>query len=150
MEVAELLKEAQEPEEVQIAGLLHDVLEDCDVEYSTLALMFGPRVADLVAQVTKPSFQHEPTLSRSKREWKILQHLQKADSQGQSIKLADIISNTSTISDRDPAFARQYMLEKSNQLGVLTDGNDSLFQQAQTIVMDFLTNKRPLENGGEE
>jgi (p)ppGpp synthase/HD superfamily hydrolase len=41
-------------EEVIIAGLLHDVVEDCGVEIETIAAAFGETVANLVQAVTKP------------------------------------------------------------------------------------------------
>ena len=52
VEVACLLHEAGFSDEVVAAGVLHDVLEDTDVEREELASRFGERVAGLVAAVS--------------------------------------------------------------------------------------------------
>ena len=52
VEVARLLHEAGYSDDVVAAGVLHDVLEDTDVEREELASRFGERVAGLVAAVS--------------------------------------------------------------------------------------------------
>jgi (p)ppGpp synthase/HD superfamily hydrolase len=52
VEVAYLLHDAGYPDEVVAAGVLHDVLEDTDVERAELEKRFGNRVAGLVAAVS--------------------------------------------------------------------------------------------------
>jgi (p)ppGpp synthase/HD superfamily hydrolase len=52
VEVACLLHDAGYADEVVAAGVLHDVLEDTDVELVELAERFGPHVSALVAAVT--------------------------------------------------------------------------------------------------
>ena len=52
VEVACLLHEAGFSDEVIAAGVLHEVLEDTDVEQEELASRFGERVAGLVAAVS--------------------------------------------------------------------------------------------------
>jgi (p)ppGpp synthase/HD superfamily hydrolase len=52
VEVACLLHEAGYSDEVVAAGVLHDVLEDTDVERPELEERFGPEVAELVAAVS--------------------------------------------------------------------------------------------------
>jgi (p)ppGpp synthase/HD superfamily hydrolase len=52
VEVACLLHEAGYPDEVVAAGVLHDVLEDTEVERPELEERFGARVAELVAAVS--------------------------------------------------------------------------------------------------
>jgi (p)ppGpp synthase/HD superfamily hydrolase len=52
VEVACLLHEAGYSDEVVAAGVLHDVLEDTDVERAELEERFGAEVASLVAAVT--------------------------------------------------------------------------------------------------
>jgi (p)ppGpp synthase/HD superfamily hydrolase len=53
VEVACLLHEAGYPDEVVAAGVLHDVLEDTDVQPEELADRFGERVTGLVASVSE-------------------------------------------------------------------------------------------------
>jgi (p)ppGpp synthase/HD superfamily hydrolase len=59
VEVARLLHEAGYADEVVAAGVLHDVLEDTDVEAEELRTRFGDRVAGLVASVSDdPSIEN--------------------------------------------------------------------------------------------
>ena len=59
VEVACLLHEAGYSDEVVAAGVLHDVLEDTDVERAELEKRFGDRVAGLVAAVSDdPSIEN--------------------------------------------------------------------------------------------
>jgi (p)ppGpp synthase/HD superfamily hydrolase len=60
VEVACLLHEAGSPDEVVAAGVLHDVLEDTDVEAAELEERFGRDVAQLVMDVSDdPSIEDE-------------------------------------------------------------------------------------------
>lgn len=50
--VASILKIVTDDEEIWMAGILHDTLEDTDTTYEELRDNFGKRVADLVNEVT--------------------------------------------------------------------------------------------------
>jgi len=54
LEVAQLLRGRDYPDAVVAAGVLHDVIEDADVEYDELERCFGARVAALVEVVSEP------------------------------------------------------------------------------------------------
>jgi (p)ppGpp synthase/HD superfamily hydrolase len=69
VEVACLLHEAGYSDEVVAAGVLHEVLEDTDVERPELASRFGERVAALVAAVSDdPSIEDEAERKAALRE----------------------------------------------------------------------------------
>jgi (p)ppGpp synthase/HD superfamily hydrolase len=53
MHVATLLRVHGFDEDLVIAGLLHDTVEDCDVEVGAIASQFGDAVATLVRAVTE-------------------------------------------------------------------------------------------------
>jgi (p)ppGpp synthase/HD superfamily hydrolase len=55
LEVAQLLRNRDYPDEVIAAGVLHDVMEDAGVDRSELEQRFGPHVAELVSAVSEPS-----------------------------------------------------------------------------------------------
>jgi (p)ppGpp synthase/HD superfamily hydrolase len=58
VEVACMLNDAGYPDEVIAAGVLHDVLEDTNVEAAELEERFGPEVAGLVMDVSEdPSIE---------------------------------------------------------------------------------------------
>ena len=52
--VFQILLEVTVDEEILIAGLLHDTIEDTDTTYDELKDEFGLRVADLVLECTRP------------------------------------------------------------------------------------------------
>jgi (p)ppGpp synthase/HD superfamily hydrolase len=54
LEVAQLLRGRDYPDAVVAAGVLHDVIEDTDVEYGELERRFGAHVAALVRAVSEP------------------------------------------------------------------------------------------------
>jgi (p)ppGpp synthase/HD superfamily hydrolase len=54
LEVAQLLRGRDYPDEVVAAGVLHDVIEDTDATYEDLQARFGPRVTGLVRAVSEP------------------------------------------------------------------------------------------------
>jgi (p)ppGpp synthase/HD superfamily hydrolase len=106
------------------AAYLHDILEDTDVTYGQLINQFGTGVAELVRQVTNPSTD----IDRAKR-WALNSaHLAKASPAAMTIKLADIIDNTSSIEFYDPDFAKVYLAEKKATLGLLKAGDPALWK----------------------
>lgn len=141
IEVATLLEAANMSREVQIAGLLHDVVEDTAITTEAIRSMFGSHVAELVEMVTDVSRPEDG--NRKARKLLDLQHLAKASREGKSIKLADLISNSKSIAQHDPDFAKVYMQEKAALLEVLRDGNRTLWAKANTIVSDYFLNSGP-------
>jgi len=123
-----------EDRDVLSAALLHDVVEDTTATLDDIRGSFGSRVAQLVSEVTdvsKPSDGNRRTRKAMDRD-----HLAKASPEGQSIKLADLISNSGSILAHDPDFAKVYLAEKRELLDVLIDGNPELYARATYIVDD--------------
>lgn len=56
--VAHILAELKMDDDSIVAGLLHDVIEDCGVSRETIAQLFGEQVAQLVEGVTKLAMRH--------------------------------------------------------------------------------------------
>lgn len=133
--VAQTLADLDFEETVVAAAWLHDTVEDTDATHEEIVELFGPRVAELVRQVTDVSIGRPE--NRAFRKALDLQHLSQADAQGQSIKLADLIDNTASITRYDPDFARVYMREKEALLAVLTRGHEALMARAQTIMKAY-------------
>ena len=95
-----------------MAGLLHDVVEDCDVTNEDIAQKFGDDVAKLVGGVTKlsqfTSFKNKNNISKNNIA-KILLH-GATDIRIFLIKLCDRIHNISTIASLRPD--KQYRIAK--------------------------------------
>ena len=70
------------------AALLHDTIEDTRTDYDDIELAFGPRVADLVASLTKNQLLPEP-----EREVEYDRRLARADKLARLVKLADVYDN---------------------------------------------------------
>jgi (p)ppGpp synthase/HD superfamily hydrolase len=99
------------PEHVVQAAWLHDVLEDTSVEYHELQEEFGDEVARLVSWLTDAYTSREYG-NRKERKRLERRRFKRAPYYAKVIKLADLISNTSSIVERDPEFAKVYLEEK--------------------------------------
>ena len=86
--VAQILSRAGFNEEVIIAGLLHDILEDTKHTAEELKQRFGDRVLALVLAVTE-----NKSLSWIERKEKYLYQLQIADTEAKAISAADLLAN---------------------------------------------------------
>lgn len=118
-----------------IAALLHDVVEDTGVSEEDIRNLFGDDVAHLVSgltDVSKPEDGNRETRKRIDRE-----HTAKQGVRCKTIKLADLISNSKSITQYDKEFAKVYMAEKKLLLEVLKGGNEVLYQTALSIVEDY-------------
>lgn len=102
-------------EDLAIA-LLHDILEDVDeVTYEMLYKEFNKNIADSVKSLTDIKYQTKAdTLAASNIR---LFHCNK---KVQTIKVADIISNTHSIEELEPERAPRYLKEKADQINMLT------------------------------
>ena len=120
---------------VRAAGLLHDVLEDTKVSIQTLQNAVGADVTSLVSMVTDVSKPEDG--NRKTRKALDLAHIAKASPEGKTVKLADLISNSKSVVDLDPDFAKVYMREKKELLDVLTEGNAELHNRASVIVNEY-------------
>lgn len=91
MHVRDILREHGMSEEVCLAGLLHDIVEDGDVSLDELKAMgFSPRVVELVDLAT-----HDDELATGDERWvcMVARLVRAADPEAWCIKLADLASN---------------------------------------------------------
>ena len=136
--VMEIVKTVEHTEEMLMAAVLHDTVEDTDTTIQDIDREFGPVVAQLVEELTDVSKPEDG--NRAFRKGLDREHSAQASAQGQTIKVADLISNTKSITEHDPHFAKVYMKEKALLLEVLTEGNRQLFSLAAKIVEDYNKN----------
>lgn len=130
IEVAELIKAHGFDNEVIAAAHLHDVVEDTGITLDQIRSIFGSNVETYVENVTDISKPEDG--NRKTRKLVIdLGHLAQATYEGKSIKLADLYSNTKSIVENDPGFARVYLKEKEAYLTqALYDGHPYLLEMA--------------------
>lgn len=105
---------------------LHDCVEDCGVEVSAIKTMFGAEVAQGVAALSDMEVGNRAERKAASRD-----RLSAADGWIQTIKCADLISNTSSIVMHDPDFAKVYLREKRELLAVMTKADPRLLDLAR-------------------
>lgn len=146
--VVELLQVIGPSDEMIAAAWLHDVVEDTEVTLIDIQREFGfvtGQYVEMLTDIQTRSFGGE----RIHRKNANLQHTAQACSEAQSIKLCDLIDNASMVVERDPIFARQYLLEMRRLLLVLTKGDPILHKQA-SLICDKGVSLLCLQQGNEQ
>ncbi|MBN2089520.1 bifunctional (p)ppGpp synthetase/guanosine-3',5'-bis(diphosphate) 3'-pyrophosphohydrolase [candidate division KSB1 bacterium] len=92
LQVGKILIEANCEEEIIIAGILHDTVEDTPVELIDIEKLFGKRVADLVAGASEPNKSD----SWENRKQHTINFLKTAPMDVVQIMLADKLDNIRT------------------------------------------------------
>jgi (p)ppGpp synthase/HD superfamily hydrolase len=131
-EVAQIVGTVPHSYEMLAAAWLHDVVEDTGVTIETIRAEFGADVAELVGWLTDVSRPEQG--NRATRKAIDRAHTAMASKDAQTIKLADLISNCTSIVEHDADFAKTYLEEKRLLLEVLTKGDRELFERAKAIV----------------
>lgn len=136
LEVVKILIEHGIDDQVMLAAAaLHDVLEDCPGWRDKLWYGFEAHdipteqcedILVLVNELTEPTREG----NRATRKALEAQRLSQISPEAQTIKYADLISNTSSIVQHDEGFAKVYLQEKWNILGVMAGGDPVLFARA--------------------
>ncbi len=129
-EVAGIVAAVDNSEESIATAWLHDCREDQGVEGFRIEDLCGMRVAVGVALLS--DFE---TGNRAGRKAASRARLADAPAWVQTIKCADLISNTSSIVMHDPKFAVLYLEEKRLLLDVLTKADSRLRAMARTYTV---------------
>lgn len=132
-EVAEIVAGVPGATDTMVAAAyLHDVVEDTSVTLETIKIEFGEEVATLVEWLTDVSKPEDG--NRAARRAIDRAHTAGAPPEAQTIKLADLLSNCSSIKMYDPEFAKVYLDEKRQLMQVLHKGDKTLYDQVKKIV----------------
>ncbi len=120
--VAELVAKKGGDTNQVLAALLHDVVEDTpftgtDIYNMLLDKGFNIEDADDVSKLVNEltdvyTKENYPALNRAKRKSREAERLGSCSARGQFIKACDMIDNSISIVDEDPAFAKVYLREK--------------------------------------
>lgn len=120
-----------QPEDAVATAWLHDSMEDQGVTRDELLDEFGPIIGYGVVMLSDME-----TGNRAERKAASRKRLSGAPAWIQTIKLADLISNTSNIVEHDPDFAHIYLREKEDLLSGLSVGDADLFRIASRMVLE--------------
>ncbi len=106
-----ILMGAGASEDVVVAGILHDTIEDSIPEKKVTAEMIGERFGDTVADLVMSVTEQDKNLSWEERKAIALDHIKSYSQDSLLIKSADIISNASELlddyeKDKDAVFER--------------------------------------------
>lgn len=107
---------------------LHDCMEDCAVPHGELYRRFGIEVCEGVSWLSDLE-----TGNRAERKAASRLRLAEAPDWVQTIKCADMISNTHSIVTYDPNFAVQYLEEKRLLLDVMRKADPRLWNMASQL-----------------
>lgn len=132
VEVMQIVESVAHTEEMLVAALLHDTIEDTPVTREDIAAQFGADVAALVMELTDQC--HEG--NRATRKAAEAERLAQISPAAQTIKLADLISNTRSIIAHDPDFSRIYLREKVHVLSRMRAGDPGLYALASSLVRE--------------
>ena len=131
-EVANIVSSVEHTVEMIAAAYLHDTVEDCGILIEEIEQKFGTIVADLVRDLTDISQPEDG--NRAARKAIDREHTAKASPFAKTIKLADLISNSKSITELDPDFAKVYLKEKKLLMEFLKEGNPILYQRAMEFI----------------
>lgn len=87
-------------EDVAIAGLLHDVVEDQDVTLAEIEEVFGPEVAEMVDALTERKRVAGMPQSWETRKQEALERLARSSASAAAVKAADVLHNAMTLAEQ--------------------------------------------------
>ncbi len=126
-EVAAIVTDAGLSYDAIAAAWLHDVVEDTPIEAAEITRWFGKRVGSYVDDLTDVP---QSAGNRATRKTIDRERIAVAGYEPQTIKAADLISNTATIVEHDPDFAKTYLREKRATLEILTRAHPDVLARA--------------------
>ena len=132
IEVMTIVQTVEHDEAMLCAALLHDVVEDTDITLDYISDLFGDDVAELVDWLTDVSKPEDG--NRKTRKGLDRAHTLAAPARAQTIKMADLISNSQDIMANDKDFARVYLREKRLLVDGMTRAHPVLRAQAEEIL----------------
>lgn len=95
--VAVILERHGFGEDLAIAGLLHDVVEDTDVPLAAIRDQFGDSIAELVAAVTETKSANGVELPWEQRKAEKLERLRTSGPEVAALKAADALHNATSL-----------------------------------------------------
>lgn len=149
--VSRLLMDAGADADEIIAGVLHDTLEDSATEYQDLLNLFGPEVADIVADVTKPNigdaFRGNVVQNKSQQVQAQMTKVRTGTVSSVRVKLADRLDNLYKLAFAPASFQKSYVANTHQLLGSITDevGRDSVVDDLKEEILGLIA--IPLPSG---
>lgn len=138
--VAKIVTEYSTKQEVVIAALLHDTLEDTSLHPTEIKTIFGLRVTELVLGVIKIDYDGVP---RFMNDAESLKYLQQQDEDTLTVKLADRMHNMRTINGHSSEDKRRKIAQETLDFFVPlakklchASAHDELKRMAEKVLQD--------------
>lgn len=135
MAVMHIVKTVQHTDEMLIAAVLHDTVEDTAVTMQDINDKFGTVVGMYVEYLTDISTPEDG--NRKLRKRKDALHYARGPAEAQTIKVADFIHNTQDIKMFDPKFWEVYKVEKWEALQYLQKADRGLWLRAEKQIKEL-------------
>lgn len=140
-----LVKQYTTDEDLLVAALLHDVLEDCYKSkwegYKDIKELFGKRVAEIVLELTSDGDEIDHRYDGSKTDY-LIYKMTKMSEDALIIKLCDRLQNISDAFTASEKFRNKYFQETSQIVDAIENGRE-LNSTHQKILADI---KSKLDN----
>lgn len=137
-----IVKQYTSDEDLLIAALLHDVIEDCyedkDVGYHEIKNIFGERVANLVRELTSLDEELDYDYSGNKTDYLIDKMINMTDD-ALIIKFADRLQNISDAFTASEKFRNKYFKETSEIIHELESHRK--FNRIQNLLVNEIKSK---------
>jgi (p)ppGpp synthase/HD superfamily hydrolase len=128
--VSSVASDYPESMEMLAVAWLHDTIEDQGVTSEEIGELFGPLVMRGVLALSDLEIEG----NRAARKAAARKRLSNAPAWVQTIKMADLISNTPSIMQNDPKFARVYVLEAKLLILELTLADERLVNLLKSLL----------------
>lgn len=113
IQVMNLVSVCEGTEDMKIAALLHDTLEDTSVSSNEILNLFGQEVLSIILDLTEPKYLEKKLSTWKKRKLHTIQTLQKIKIDSVCVSLCDKFDNLSAI-HRDVWFLGDQVWERFN------------------------------------
>ena len=133
--VACIVSDYTTDEDIIIAGLLHDTLEDTDYTESELETDFGPRVRSIVENVSERTDPKDPRPWQERKDG-LIELLYRAPEESLIVAAADTIHNLRSIVEEYQGSFVKY----SNDFNGTLEGRTQLYQKKSDIFNSNLRN----------
>jgi (p)ppGpp synthase/HD superfamily hydrolase len=158
--VAPILLRYGYAENLVIAGLLHDSIEDQDVPLEQIESQFGPAVAEIVAALTEQKMEGGVKRPWEQRKQDLLAQLRRASHEAVAVKAADTLHNArslaSDLREYGPSIWRSFSRGPEPTLGYYTRtaalvrarlGSHPLVDELDSAIQDLAQTIAETENG---
>jgi (p)ppGpp synthase/HD superfamily hydrolase len=158
--VATILLRYGYAENLVIAGLLHDSIEDQDVPLEQIESQFGPAVAEIVAALTEQKMEGGVKRPWEQRKQDLLAQLRRASHEAVAVKAADTLHNArslaSDLREYGPSIWRSFSRGPEPTLGYYTRtaalvrarlGSHPLVDELDSAIQDLAQTIAETENG---